>query len=86
MIRDSWHAVCADAELGNLRLHDVRHAVASRAVTSGENPPSVDKALGSRRHGTTASYANIVDPHLVEATEEGERSWPSPWVCSDVVP
>ena len=68
MIRDSWRAVCADAELGNLRLHDVRHAVASQAIKSGENPPLGDKALGSRRHGTTASYANIADAHLVEAT------------------
>lgn len=86
MIRDSWRVVCADAELGNLRLHDVRHAVASQAVTSDENLPLVDKALGSRRHGTTASYANSANAHLVEATEQGERSWPSPWVCSDVVP
>ena len=64
-----WRAVCADAKLGRLRLHDLRHIAASQAVMSGENLPLVGKLLGHRRHRTTASYAHLADEHLIEAAE-----------------
>ena len=65
-----WRAVCADAKLGSLRLHDLRHTAASHAVMSGENLPLVGKLLGHRRHRTTAGYAHLADGHLVEAAEK----------------
>ena len=65
-----WRAVCADAKLGRLRLHDLRHTAASHAVMSGENLPLVGKLLGHRRHRTTAGYAHLADEHLVEAAEK----------------
>ena len=68
--RDCWRAVCADAELGSLRLHDLRHTVASHAVMSGENLPLVGRLLGHRRHRTTEGYAHLADGHLVEAAEK----------------
>ncbi len=34
-----WHAVCEEAKLGRLRLHDLRHTAASQAVMAGENLP-----------------------------------------------
>ena len=68
--RDCWRAVCADAELGSLRLHDLRHTLASQAVMSGENLPLVGKLLGHRRHRTTAGYAHLSDGNLVEAAEK----------------
>ena len=64
-----WRAVCADAKLGRLRLHDLRHTAASHAVMSGENLPLVGQLLGHRRHRTTAGYAHVADGHLVEAAE-----------------
>ena len=64
-----WRAVCADAKLGSLRLHDLRHTAASQAVMAGENLPLVSKLLGHRRHETTAGYAHLADAHLVEAAE-----------------
>ena len=66
---ERWQAVCADAELGRLRLHDLRHTAASQAVMSGENLPLVGKLLGHRRHRTTASYAHVADAHLVAVAE-----------------
>ena len=36
-----WRTVCADATLGRLRLHDLRHTAASHAVMSGEDLPLV---------------------------------------------
>ena len=65
-----WRAVCADAKLGSLRLHDLRHTAASQAVMAGENLPLVGKLLGHRRHRTTAGYAHLADAHLVEAAEK----------------
>ena len=64
-----WRAVCADAGLGRLRLHDLRHTAASQAVMAGENLPLVGKLLGHRRHRTTAGYAHLADEHLIEAAE-----------------
>ena len=69
-LRRCWRVVCEDAGLGRLRLHDLRHTLASHAVMSGENLPLVGKLLGHRRHRTTAGYAHLADGHLVEAAEK----------------
>ena len=69
-LESCWRAVRADAKLGGLRLHDLRHTAASQAVMAGENLPLVGKLLGHRRHRTTAAYAHLADRHLVEAAEK----------------
>ena len=65
-----WQAVCGDANLGKIRLHDLRHTAASHAVMSGGNLPLVGKLLGHRRHETTAGYAHLADGDLVETAEK----------------
>ena len=65
-----WRTVRDDANLGKVRLHDLRHTAASHAVMSGENLPLVGKLLGHRRHETTAGYAHLADGHLVETAEK----------------
>ncbi len=65
-----WRTVCADAGVGGLRLHDLRHTAASLAVMSGESLLLVGKLLGHRRPRTTAGYAHLADGHLVEAAEK----------------
>ena len=67
---DRWRVVCADAQIGRRRLHDLRHTAASLAVMSGEGLSQVGKLLGHRRHRTTANYAHLADAHLVEAAEK----------------
>ena len=67
---ERWWAVCTDANLGRLRLHDLRHTVASQAVMAGEGLPLVGRLLGHRRYRTTAGYAHLDDAHLVEAAEK----------------
>ena len=69
-LRACWRTICEDADLGSLRLHDLRHTMASHAVMSGENLPLVGKLLGHRRHRTTAGYAHLADDHLVAAAEK----------------
>ena len=68
-IANCWQTVCDEANLGKVRLHDLRHTTASHAVMSGENLPLVGKLLGHRRHETTAGYAHLADGHLVETAE-----------------
>ena len=68
-----WRAVCADAKLGTLRLHDLRHTAASQAVMGGEGLALVGKLLGHRRQRTTAGYAHLADGHLVETAEKVGR-------------
>ena len=70
ILTNCWRAVCEDAKLGRLRLHDLRHTAASHAVMSGENLPLVGRLLGHRRHRTTAGYAHLADRHLAEAAEQ----------------
>ena len=65
-----WRTIREDANLGKVRLHDLRHTAASHAVMSGENLPLVGKLLGHRRHETTAGYAHLADGHLVETAEK----------------
>ena len=70
VLTNCWRTACANAKLGRLRLHDLRHTAASQAVMAGENLPLVGKLLGHRRHETTAGYAHLADGHLVEAAEK----------------
>ena len=65
ILTNCWRTVCADANLGRLRLHDLRHTAASQAVMAGEGLPLVGRLLGHRRHRTTAGYAHLADSHLL---------------------
>lgn len=49
VLANCWRTACADASLGRLRLHDLRHTAASQAVMAGENLSLVGKLLGHRR-------------------------------------
>ena len=64
-----WRTACADAGLGRLRLHDLRHTAANQAVVAGKILPLVGKLLGHPRHRPTAGYTLLDDAHLVGAVE-----------------
>ena len=55
----SWLVVRARAGLDDVRLHDLRHAFASRALALGESPTMIGKLLGHRKVQTTARYAHL---------------------------
>jgi integrase len=58
-----WRAVRSAARLPDVRLHDLRHAFASVAVTSGLGLPIVGKILGHTQAATTHRYAHLAsDP------------------------
>ena len=64
-----WRTACADAELGRLRLHDLRHSFASRALALGESLPMIGRMLGHSEVKTTARYAHLARDSVHEAGE-----------------
>ena len=58
-----WRRIRKRAQLDDVRIHDLRHSFASRAVTGGEGLPMIGKLLGHTQVQTTARYAHLdVDP------------------------
>ena len=64
-----WLAVRAKAGLEDVRLHDLRHSFASRALALGETLPVIGKLLGHSDIETTARYAHLAQDSLHEAAE-----------------
>jgi integrase len=54
-----WRAIRAAARLDDVRLHDLRHAFASVAASSGLGLPIIGKMLGHSQPATTARYAHL---------------------------
>ena len=58
-----WRAIRRAAGLNDVRLHDLRHAFASVAASSGMGLPIIGKMLGHTQAATTHRYAHIAsDP------------------------
>ncbi len=55
-----WRPIRAKAGLEDVRIHDLRHTYASRALALGESLPTIGKLLGHRKVGTTARYAHLM--------------------------
>ena len=54
-----WYRVRERAGLQDVRLHDLRHSFASRALALGESLPMIGKLLGHSKIQTTARYAHL---------------------------
>ena len=54
-----WYRARAGAGLEDVRLHDLRHSFASRALALGESLPMIGKLLGHSQIQTTARYAHL---------------------------
>ena len=64
-----WRTVRARAGLDGVRLHDLRHSYASRALALGEGLPVIAKLLGHSHIQTTARYAHLARHSVREAAE-----------------
>ena len=58
-LQHPWRRIRARAELGGVRIHDLRHSFASRALALGEGLPMIGKLLGHTQVQTTARYAHL---------------------------
>ena len=63
----SWCKVRKRAELKDVRIHDLRHSFASRALALGESLPMIGKLLGHTRVQTTARYAHLAEESVRES-------------------
>jgi integrase len=70
-VRSAWLAIRTEAGLpAKLRIHDLRHSVASHAVMSGETLLTTSRLLGHARVQMTARYAHLADIALLAMAEK----------------
>jgi integrase len=68
-VKRSWATLCRNAQIADLRLHDLRHVYATIVASSGTSLRIVGELLGHSQASTTQRYAHLhLDP-LREATE-----------------
>ena len=58
-LQPPWERVRKRAGLDDVRIHDLRHSFASRALALGESLPMIGKLLGHTQVQTTARYAHL---------------------------
>ena len=66
-VGDPWLLVRAEARLDGVRIHDLRHSWASRALALGESQSMIGKLLGHSQVQTTARYAHLARDTVHEA-------------------
>jgi integrase len=64
-----WRRLRAEAGLGDVRLHDLRHTHASIALRQGETILAIGKLLGHADPETTLKYTHFSDDDALEAAE-----------------
>ena len=68
-----WHRVRERADLEDVRIHDLRHSFASRALALGESLSMIGRLLGHTDVGSTARYAHLArDAEKVAAATVGD--------------
>ena len=68
-----WNRIQARAGLEGVRIHDLRHSHASRALALGESLTMIGRLLGHSKVGTTARYAHLVqDAEKAAAARTGD--------------
>ena len=80
-LNDPWEIVCERAGLADLRIHDVRHAFASRALALGESLPMIGRLLGHSEVETTARYAHLAPDSVQQSAERIAES-----IAADLLP
>ena len=64
-----WHRIRAEADLCDVRLHDLRHTYASMALAQGETVLTIGRLLGHRDPATTLKYIHLDDSMVREAAD-----------------
>jgi integrase len=67
-IFNSWNTARKEANLADVRLHDLRHSFASFLVNAGRSLYEVQKILGHTQIKTTQRYAHLSQETLLDAT------------------
>ena len=73
-INDSWDRIRKRAGLDGVRLHDLRHSFASRALALGESLSMIARLLGHTQVHTTARYAHLARDSVKASTQKVAES------------
>lgn len=60
-LRKPWRRIRKKAGLEGVRIHDLRHTYASKAIENGMSLVMVGQLLGHTQHQTTLRYAHLAD-------------------------
>ncbi len=66
-LQKPWRRIRARAELEDVRIQDLRHSYASRALALGESLTMIGKLLGHTQVQTTARYAHLARDSIQNA-------------------
>jgi integrase len=69
-LRKPWSRIRKQADLDDLRLHDLRHSFASIGAGLGISLPIIGKMLGHTQAATTQRYAHLAADPVREATDK----------------
>ncbi len=64
-----WRRVRKEADLSDVRLHDLRHTYASHALRRGETVLAIGRLLGHADPQTTLKYTHFADAAAMDAAE-----------------
>ena len=64
-----WQALRDEADLRDVRLHDLRHSYASLGIQAGETVLTIGRLLGHGNPGTTLKYIHLADRTVREAVD-----------------
>jgi integrase len=73
-VQGRWELVRRVAGIEDVRIHDLRHTFASRAVALGQGLPTIGKLLGHTQTQTTARYAHLAADHSLAAADQVSRN------------
>ncbi len=66
-LQKPWRRIRERAGLEDVRIHDLRHSFASRALALGESLTMIGKLLGHTQVQTTARYAHLARDSIQNA-------------------
>ena len=66
---ETWRRIREEADLRDVRLHDLRHSYASTALQHGETVLTIGRLLGHGHPTTTLKYTHWADATVREAVE-----------------
>ena len=80
-ITADWYRLRARADLDDVRIHDLRHSFASRALALGESLPVIAKLLGHAQIQTTARYTHLARDAVKDAATRVAQG-----IAEDILP
>lgn len=69
VLRHAWHRLRKEAELEDVKIHDLRHTFASTLVMAGVSLPLVGRLLGHSSPEMTQRYSHFADDPVRQAAE-----------------